>query len=107
MALMAGTGVEARPSFGAAGTEAEHRSAAAGEISARIERLPISRWLVKARLIIGTATFFDAFDALAVAQALPVLVPAWRLSSQQVGYVIAIGFVGQLFGALVFGDVLN
>jgi MFS transporter, putative metabolite:H+ symporter len=86
-------------------TEAEEKSlsVAAGEISARIERLPFSRWHVKVRLIIGAATFFDAFDALAIAQALPVLVPAWKLSSHQVGFVISIGFVGQLIGALLFG----
>jgi putative MFS transporter len=82
---------------------AEQIAIAAGEISARIERLLFSRWHVKARLIIGAATFFDAFDALAIAQALPVLVPTWGLSSQEVGFLISIGFVGQLVGALLFG----
>jgi hypothetical protein len=32
------------------------------EIVSRIERLPLTSWQVKARLIIGVATFFDAFD---------------------------------------------
>jgi putative MFS transporter len=30
-------------------------------IVARLERLPASRWRVKIRTIVGTATFFDAF----------------------------------------------
>ena len=50
------------------------------EIVSRIERLPISGWHVKARVIIGVATFFDAFDALAIAFVLPVLVPLWKLT---------------------------
>ena len=40
-------------------------------IAARLERLPLSTWHVKMRVILGTATFFDAFDALAIAYALP------------------------------------
>ena len=39
----------------------------AADIVARIERLPMSAWHVKARVIIGVATFFDAFHALAIA----------------------------------------
>ncbi|GAB7547861.1 MFS transporter [Cupriavidus sp. 8B] len=72
------------------------------DVSGRIERLPISRWHAKARLLIGTATFFDAFDALAIAQVLPVLVPLWKLTSGEVGILIATGYLGQLAGALFF-----
>src|SRR3954454_2069513 len=75
------------------------------EIVARIERLPISSWHVKARVIIGVATFFDAFDALAIAFVLPVLVPLWNLTSPQIGIMISVGYLGQLVGALLFGWV--
>ena len=30
---------------------------------ARLERVPFSRWHLRARVIMGSATFFDAFDA--------------------------------------------
>jgi hypothetical protein len=50
------------------------------DVAARIERLPFSSWHVKARVLIGTATLFDAFDALTIAQVLPVLRPLWNLS---------------------------
>lgn len=76
---------------------------ASGSVAARLERLPFSMWHVKARVLIGTATFFDAFDALAIAQVLPVLVPLWKLSGLEVGLLISIGYVGQLLGALLFG----
>lgn len=65
----------------------------AGQIAARIERLPISSWQVKARTFVGVATFFDAFDALTIAQVLPVLVPLWKLSTPQVGFMISIGYL--------------
>jgi putative MFS transporter len=83
-------------------------TAAAGSIDdvvARIERLPVSPWHVKTRIIIGVATFFDAFDALAIAFVLPVLVPAWHLNRPQIGLLISVGYAGQLAGALFFGWV--
>jgi putative MFS transporter len=72
-------------------------------IVARLERLPPSSWQVKTRIIVGVATFFDAFDALAIASVLPVLVPLWKLSPDQIALMISAGFLGQLIGALLFG----
>ncbi|CAG9243800.1 MFS transporter [Paraburkholderia caribensis] len=79
------------------------RVTSADDVAARLERLPICSWHAKARLMLGVATFFDAFDALAIAQVLPVLVPMWKLTSSQVGILIAAGYGGQLAGALFFG----
>jgi len=36
-------------------------------VVARIERMPTSWWHVKTRIIVGVATFFDAFDAIVTA----------------------------------------
>src|SRR5260370_30433277 len=76
---------------------------AVDRIVARLERLPTSWWQVKARIIVGVATFFDAFDALAIASVLPVIVPLWKLTPPQIGLMISAGFLGQLLGALLFG----
>jgi putative MFS transporter len=78
-------------------------AASAADISSRIERMPISSWHVKARILVGTATFFDAFDALTIAQVLPVLAVFWKLTGPQIGFLISVGYVGQLLGALFFG----
>src|ERR1700722_8753395 len=72
-------------------------------IAARIERLPPSAWHVRMRLIIGMATFFDAFNLITIATILPVLVNLWKLTPPQVGWLISIGFAGQAVGALGFG----
>ncbi|WER50780.1 MFS transporter [Cupriavidus sp. WKF15] len=73
------------------------------DVVARIERMPISRWHLKARFIIGIATLFDAFDNLAIAYVLPVLAPQWQLSTGQIGLLLSASFFGQLVAALFFG----
>src|SRR5258708_18341 len=75
----------------------------AGAIIARIERLPTGWWQIRARLIVGTATFFDAFDVLAIATTIPVLMHTWNLSQASIGPIISAAFIGQLLGAFLFG----
>lgn len=78
-------------------------AADAQQITARVERLPLSRWHLQARVLVGAATFFDGVDALAIAYVLPVLADTWHLSPQRIGFLISAGYVGQLAGAVVSG----
>jgi len=80
---------------------ARHEAHAAVLIS-RMEAVPFSRWHAKARIVMGSATFFDAFDALSLAFALPVLVGLWDITPARVGLLIGSTYVGQLVGALLF-----
>jgi putative MFS transporter len=73
------------------------------EVVARLERLPLSSWQIKTRVIVGTATFFDAFDALAIAFILPAIIPLWQMKPADIGWLISMGYVGQLIGALAGG----
>lgn len=82
---------------------ADRRLDTPASLIARIERVPFSRWHLRSRLIVGSATFFDAFDALSLAFVLPVLVKLWHISPAQVGQLISVGYIGQFAGALVFG----
>jgi putative MFS transporter len=75
----------------------------AGLINARMERLPYTSLHVRARLIVGAATFFDAFDILALTAALTVLIGLWHMKLPEVGFLISSGFVGQFVGAIFFG----
>ena len=73
------------------------------QIAARMERLPLSPWHNKMRLLVGSTNFSDAFDALAIAYVLPALNPVWQLASWQTGAMISIGYLGQAVGGLMSG----
>jgi putative MFS transporter len=75
------------------------------EISSRIERLPLTSWQMKALATISALTFFDAFDAMTIAFALPVLIGPWGIKPQYIGLLISAGFLGQMLGAIGFGRV--
>ena len=61
------------------------------KISARLERLPVTRQIFWLRNIIGAATFFDGYTVLAIAYAMPVLVREWKLTPSEVGMIISFG----------------
>jgi len=86
--------------------EGEGREGGEGAaLIARLESVPFSRWHMKARIVMGSATFFDAFDALSLAFVLPVLIGVWHLSKPEIGFLISASYVGQLAGALIFGQL--
>ncbi|KXO98976.1 MFS transporter [Tsukamurella pseudospumae] len=72
-------------------------------IGARMERLPISRWHIKARVIAGAVTFFDGFDQLMIAYSMPQIAKQWHLTSSSIAWMIAVGGIGMLVGALLGG----
>jgi putative MFS transporter len=88
-----------------AATATPVHSAANAQLVARLERLPVTPRLLLLRVIVGTATFFDAYTVLAIAFAMPQLVAEWKLSPTEVGLIISAGYVGQLFGAVIFGSL--
>jgi MFS transporter, putative metabolite:H+ symporter len=75
------------------------------ELVARLERLPVTPRLLLIRVVVGIATFFDAYTVLAIAFAMPSLVAEWKLTPTEVGLIISAGYIGQLFGAVIFGSV--
>jgi putative MFS transporter len=80
-----------------------NQSNQASNLIARIESIPFSRWHIKPRVVMGSATFFDAFDSLSLAFILPVLIGLWKLNPGQIGILISIGYLGQAVGAVIFG----
>lgn len=75
------------------------------QLVARLERLPVTPRLMLIRVIVGIATFFDAYTVLAIAFAMPQLVTEWKLSPTEVGLIFSAGYVGQIFGAVLFGSL--
>ncbi|NBE51088.1 MFS transporter [Streptomyces boluensis] len=76
-------------------------------ISARFERLPLSRWHVTVRLIVGAVTFFEAFDQLLIAYAMPALRAEFHLSTSAATLMLTIGSLGMLVGALLSGRLAD
>lgn len=74
-------------------------------IIARLERMPVTAKLQFIRIVIGIATFFDAYTVLVTAFAMPQLVQEWNLVPSQIGMIIAAGYIGQFFGAIIFGSL--
>ncbi|HWM02680.1 MAG TPA: hypothetical protein VNP92_10135 [Actinophytocola sp.] len=58
------------------------------ELVARVERLPVTRRLLLIRIIIDSATFFDAYTVLVIAFAMPSLVEEWSLTPAWVGLIL-------------------
>lgn len=73
------------------------------ELGARIERLPLTGPVLWIRSIIGSATFFDGYTVLTIAYAMPVLVREWHLNPNQTGAILSLGYLGTVFGAVLFG----
>lgn len=73
-----------------------------GHVAASLERMPPNAMHVRARLMIGLATFLDGFDVIVIATALPFLIAKWGLSPVQIGWLIAAGSLGQLLGTFLF-----
>src|SRR5262249_41132926 len=82
--------------------EASRDASLAALLVARMERIPFSGWHMRARIVMGSATFLDAFDALSLAFVMPVLGKLWALSPVEVGWLIGASYIGQLIGALLF-----
>ncbi|MCX4668450.1 MFS transporter [Streptomyces sp. NBC_01381] len=76
-------------------------------IAARFERLPLCRWHVTVRLIVGAVTFFEAFDQLLIAYALPGLRQEWDLSTSAATLLLTVGSIGMLVGALLSGRLAD
>lgn len=76
-------------------------------VAARFERLPLSRWHVTIRLIVGVVTFFEAFDQLLIAYALPELRDEWHLTTGDATAVLTVGSAGMLVGALLSGRLAD
>ncbi|MGQ4517266.1 MFS transporter [Streptomyces sp. DW26H14] len=76
-------------------------------IAARFERLPLCRWHVTVRLVVGVVTFFEAFDQLLIAYALPELRGEWHLDTAGTTTVLTVGSAGMLAGALLSGRLAD
>ncbi|GLZ46900.1 MFS transporter [Actinomycetospora sp. NBRC 106375] len=70
---------------------------------ARLERLPFGRVHFRVAALLGTGTFFDAFDSLVIASVLTVVVTTFGVGFGSTGLLISSAYVGQFVGAIALG----
>lgn len=76
-------------------------------VTARLDRLPLSRFHYKLLIINGCAWAFDAFDVGLVTFIATALIQAWQLSSAQVGILLSSGLLGMMAGAFLSGPLAD
>ncbi|GAA5148112.1 MFS transporter [Pseudonocardia eucalypti] len=76
---------------------------AADNTVARLERLPFGRVHLRVASLLGTGTFFDAFDSLVIAVVLTVVINTFQVQLGSAGLLISAAYVGQFIGAISLG----
>ncbi|MFB9837253.1 MFS transporter [Actinoallomurus acaciae] len=72
-------------------------------ITARLDRLPITRWHWVLIVVVGLGSFFDLYEVFLGGVLGAVLTDEWHLSTNEKSLVIASAFAGMFVGAIAFG----
>ncbi|MCM0757611.1 MFS transporter [Sporomusa sphaeroides DSM 2875] len=72
-------------------------------VTARLDRLPLSRYHYKMIGICGATWAFDAFDIALITFVATALAQAWNLSPGEMGIVLSSGLIGMIAGAFLGG----
>jgi putative MFS transporter len=73
----------------------------ANELSARLERLPLSRWHWRMLAVLGLAWIFDGFDSTIIGAIAAALQKQWQLDPRTMGFLISSNLAGTVIGALL------
>jgi putative MFS transporter len=76
-------------------------------VAARLDRLPPIRMHKRMAVAVGFANFFDLYDIFLGGVLAAVLAEEWGLSTNGKALVIASGFAGMFFGAIVLGTMAD
>lgn len=74
-----------------------------GDLSGRLDALPLGGFHRRLLVASGLGWMFDALDVGLVSFVLAALVGEWKLAPLQVGFISSAGFVGMFAGALIAG----
>ena len=74
----------------------------AAAIAARVERIPVISYHNRLMGVLGLGMLFDAFDVYVIGVVM-ITITSFHMSDAQMGYLVSASYLGQLFGALLFG----
>lgn len=75
--------------------------------TARLDRLPLTKFHWGLLVLCGLGWMFDAMDILILGSALAALRPQWNLSPTQFGNIISFNLLGMFFGAALAGALAD
>jgi putative MFS transporter len=78
-----------------------------GEVSARLDRLPASRFHAKILIVAALSLFFDTLDTAVTGFVLASIRTMWHFDAKTIGVVSAIGLSGYLVGSFICGFVAD
>lgn len=78
-----------------------------GLVAAAIDDAPLSVFQVRSIALCGAVALLDGFDGQAIAFAGPTLIKSWHLSPGEFGWLVSLGLIGALLGALLQGPVAD
>src|SRR3954464_12724118 len=76
-----------------------------GELAARLDRLPFSKWHRNFFAVCFIGVMFDACDFALFGMALPPVAREFGLNPAQAGLLATVGLVGAFLGALFWGTI--
>ncbi len=82
-------------------------TAALDQISARLDRLPVSRFHFRILAIAAASLIFDTLDGIVITFVLADLKETWHFDVATIGYIAALGLAGYLVGAVSCGLVAD
>lgn len=82
-------------------------ASAVPSISARLDRLPITRLHWVATAVIGLGLFFDAYENFLAGTISTVLKGQFALSGDQLKWLLSSAFIGQFLGAIFMGRLAD
>ncbi len=76
-----------------------------GEVSDRLDRLPVSRFHAKILIVAALSLLFDTLDTAVTGFVLASLRTTWHFDAKTIGVVSAIGLSGYLVGSFICGFI--
>lgn len=76
-----------------------------GQLTARMNRLPVTSYHKKWIWILSVVFLFELGDIYTFSSSTPVLIPYFKMSVDTVGFITSANFLGQLLGAFLSGWV--
>ena len=89
------------------GSRSRMPSASSPTVAARLDRIPPFRMHRRMAVAVGFANFFDLYDIFLGGVLAAVLAETWDLSTNGKALVIASGFAGMFFGAIILGPLAD